>query len=687
MNPIFAREWQARWRDKRSFLLLFALIALLSVVASWTYVSALSDVHSQVQYPTNYINSWSGTRNPVEPMAGRIARVGRALFQVLSLGNCLSCLFLAPALAAPGIARERERGLLESLQLSQMTPRSQILARYFSNVVYLLALQAATLPIYGTILLLGRVSPQDIAFTSLLVVVSILWGTALGLWLSARSYRPSSALFGALGGLLVWSLFSWGLSTNSIMPYIAFSRTQNTIFYLSALNPVILQQLYINPQSLIGYRLPPPVALTLVEQAKQAVLVSLCFYLVTGALMVISAIRRVNVSMPPAEWQGRNRWIEKRKAQLTARRVEAQKRRERAQLSEQVQGALMADLPVDKLVRFQDPLLSREVKGRFRLRKASIGISLLRFAGFVVGASTWLLTSFVLFDPKGELSSQNNTAQTLIYILWGLGVASVCALSATSLAREKESGTWEGLRLSLLRPGEIVRSKWLSILISFAYYSAPLWLLLPFAFLRGATSASTILMVMIALASMGAFCAFGLWVSWRSPSPTAALTWTLGLAFAFLVALPQFESVADVERQLSFGIYGVSPASASYRWQGQDDAREQNNWIQEQLDLGNTYVNVPGSLDSTGFYMWRMKRQRQAGNLWMWLHIWQPRTMFTLLQSPLYLNRTSWAYNNSIATPEAPLTHSTIWFHLCLTCGACVAFLALLHRDILRHQE
>ena len=100
MNPIFRREFLARWRDRRSHLLLLALSLLLAIAAYRTYDNALS--------PPNAFYA----RTVVESVATRGSRAGRAIFTTLAIGNVGMWFVLAPLLLATGVARERERGVL-----------------------------------------------------------------------------------------------------------------------------------------------------------------------------------------------------------------------------------------------------------------------------------------------------------------------------------------------------------------------------------------------------------------------------------------------------------------------------------------------------------------------------------------------------------------------------------------------
>ena len=52
---------------------------------------------------------------------------------------------------------------------------------------------------------MGGVSQWELGSLLILVGWATISGTALGLWFSARSHRPTSALFGALGTIALLS--------------------------------------------------------------------------------------------------------------------------------------------------------------------------------------------------------------------------------------------------------------------------------------------------------------------------------------------------------------------------------------------------------------------------------------------------------------------------------------------------
>ena len=120
-NPILALELRARWRNNRSFTLLLGVALGLSLVALFIYQRAVNQTGSSSYNPFTGVKTAA-----ISNFDLRFTAIGRELFGALAHVNIAVWLLLAAASAATPIARERERGLLESLQLSRMSAASPL---------------------------------------------------------------------------------------------------------------------------------------------------------------------------------------------------------------------------------------------------------------------------------------------------------------------------------------------------------------------------------------------------------------------------------------------------------------------------------------------------------------------------------------------------------------------------------
>ncbi|HEX8465473.1 MAG TPA: ABC transporter permease subunit [Abditibacterium sp.] len=525
MNPILAREIRARFRERYSFLLLFALTLVLSVAAYWIYSDAVS--YNDIRASSVYSSGQSVSTQ-------KASEIGRNLFSALAMVNCLAWLLVAPALTATGLARERERGLLESLWLSPFRVRSQIGGRYAASLLFLGLLQLATAPVYGLAMLLGGVSPGEVGLCGLIIAMTAVVGAAIGLWCSARAYRPVGALGSALGFIVIWSLAAfYGPSLfYAVFFYFNILWVPQVMGVLAAPHPLLLLGNIVEPAN--AFTISSPL---LSDNA----IYGLGFGVQAAAslFLLFRATRTASKPLPDMAWIGRHPFLERWKRRLEARKIEREARREAAKMSEKVGGALLYEVPFEKLARFRDPILQREVRGRFRLRQSGFAVALGRLLALFITVVVWLWMIFGLFFPD----TRGGQGIALMCLLWFLGALTVAVIASSSLTRERESGTWQGLHLSLLRPVEIVRSKWLSPLVTYAFWSAPLWLWLPLSVQWRAEGPGTALFpllgaTILVVVTLALVSALGLFISSLLRHSAAATSWTLAALVTLFWLLP-----------------------------------------------------------------------------------------------------------------------------------------------------
>jgi ABC-type transport system involved in cytochrome c biogenesis permease component len=659
----------------RSFLLVLGVALALSFLAWFVYQSAAMRAVNAVNNPT---------LSQAQTEMARSSIVGRDLFVALASGNSLIWLFLAAALAASGVARERERGLLESLQLSRMTAKSQIFARLAANGLLLLVLQAVTLPIYGVAFLMGGISPGEVAAALYVVVWAAILGSALGLWFSARAHRPTGALFSTLGTLIGWSFaVFWGFVIYSDLRRIPGSTPSVAEAFI-----------YAHPTALFARLLDS--GKQFYFDTSQITLIVSSFWAVASLFLVWDATRWVGRTLPPPSWQGRAPWLQKRIENARAEvKQRAQMRHEKAQskASEKMQGALLADLPIERLVNFRDPLLSREVKSRFRLRRAGFWVSLVRVALALFAIGFWTFAVSWLSDPISRNQMAPNSLRALLYC----GVGVLATLAATSFTRERESGTWESLKLSLLSPRELLRAKWRSPLISFAYYSAPLLVLLPIGALFIDIGAFGVAL-MVVVVWLGLTVALGLWVSWRAPNSTSAIAWTAGVLLMLLVGLPWINAIARVDESLARWTYGVGSGGRLYKYSDnylydsngsyqpaviaryQADTGDQSVFMRN-TPFGQRYGSRTGSIEE-----WITQQQNKSRTLVALMWTWHPGDALNTLLRPRNLNPEPNPYTGQTERQNADMVPVMMVASVAAPFLMSLLLLALLQRDVRREQ-
>lgn len=116
-----------------------------------------------------------------------VTRVAQLLF--------VACVLLVPALAAGAVVVEREQETLDLLRITLMQPRALLLAKLISTVGFFLLLLVAAVPIFATALFLVGMEWGALARVVLMLTATAAACAAAGLMCSARSRSITRAVF------------------------------------------------------------------------------------------------------------------------------------------------------------------------------------------------------------------------------------------------------------------------------------------------------------------------------------------------------------------------------------------------------------------------------------------------------------------------------------------------------------
>ncbi len=178
-NPVVLKELRSRMRGARAFILLFAYLIILSCVVASIFTLVLASSNTSV------------TSGPSLTQG-----LGKGIFlSVVGIELTLVC-FIAPALTAGAIANERERQTFDLLRTTLLSARSLVFGKYFSSVAFLLLLLVSAFPIQSLATMLGGVSIEEVFISFLILVVSAIFFSAVGLFSSSimRRTLPSTVL-------------------------------------------------------------------------------------------------------------------------------------------------------------------------------------------------------------------------------------------------------------------------------------------------------------------------------------------------------------------------------------------------------------------------------------------------------------------------------------------------------------
>jgi ABC-type transport system involved in multi-copper enzyme maturation permease subunit len=283
-NPVILKELRGLMRGRRAFLLLTGYIAVISVFIGIIYVS----IQTQSSLSQNDPQFRQG--------------IGKAIFGAVVLLELFLVSFIAPALTAGAITAERERQTFDLLRTTLISARSLVFGKLGSALVYLLLLIFAALPIQSVAFLLGGVGLAELVISGLLLVVTALFFSALGLFFSSFLRRTLASTVSSYGAIVV-SYLVIGLALFLVIflnaPYVSNNKTAEIILVLAlwalvSTNPmltaIISEVILIEDQSIlytssafgaINLPLPSPwIPFTIVYLAAAALLILFSIYFV-----------------------------------------------------------------------------------------------------------------------------------------------------------------------------------------------------------------------------------------------------------------------------------------------------------------------------------------------------------------------------------------------------------------------
>jgi len=189
VNPVLVRELRGRMRGRRAFLALGLFVLLHSLFFLWFFTFELAPAFGRV-----------GTGS------GRLAVVGRELFTAfIGVLAALVGLF-TPAFTATAISRERDRGTLDFLKLTLLTPMQIVWGKLLGGFLYIALLVVTSLPILGVVLLVGGVDVHEIGLAYLGLAFEAL---LVGAFCVALSTQSQSGSFGSALSYIVPMFALW----------------------------------------------------------------------------------------------------------------------------------------------------------------------------------------------------------------------------------------------------------------------------------------------------------------------------------------------------------------------------------------------------------------------------------------------------------------------------------------------
>ncbi len=539
-NPVFKRELRARWRRPAAYLTLFFYAAPLALGMVLFY----GDIASTLSSDTS------------------LATIGENIFEVLVFAQIMGWLFISALTAAPVIAIERERGLLEALQLANLKASHIVWGKCLSLFSFQALLFLVPLPVVAICFLLGGVDPKTFVLSTVTIAVTALCGTMIGLYFSSTRPRPGAALRDALIFIVIWTALASfsGTHISSYLGWPVFIRQPlavaellhpfNGVRWMGNENFQWPVRNILPGESPGGFPFyqgfnPATGPLYTTISSQTAWQLFLAGLLMLSLLLFMLTVRNTARILPEAEFIRRVEPKKIRANKKTAKTPEKSPIR--------TEHFLYYELPTFSRHSFNNPIFGRELRGKTRWRAASPLTWLLR--GALLCAPLGLIIDWFVNDNLvyGRGNPDLPTHVALLGLAMPCLYAAVCG--ATVFTRERESNTWESLHLSLLTPRQILHGKIWPIAIALTVLTVPLLMALC---IYSSTADKFSLwaalgITAIVLATAFAVSSVAMFISWLARTTQVALGLSLAINAVLMVLIYMFSlSINDIASLRSF---------------------------------------------------------------------------------------------------------------------------------------
>jgi ABC-2 type transport system permease protein len=258
-NPVTIKELRGRMRRGRAYLIITIYLILMSALVGLVYLGLASSSNS------------AGNSSSVQA-------VGKVVFGIVVGVEMMMVCFVAPALTAGAVSSERERQTYDLLRTTLLPARALVLGKLTSALSFLLLLLVVGFPLQTLASLFGGVAIEEVLVAFLLLAVSALTFSAIGLLVSSilKSTLASTVISYVAAIIIVFgeptligialsfmSMLSGLVYTSSLAPLqvkILEALLFSTGYILIALNPlatlIASEVMLIEKQTLFYTTLP-----------------------------------------------------------------------------------------------------------------------------------------------------------------------------------------------------------------------------------------------------------------------------------------------------------------------------------------------------------------------------------------------------------------------------------------------
>lgn len=175
-NPVVTKAFRTRMRGWKAYVIMGAYVALMATVLLIAYAAVTAMSSSSYQQIT-----------------GNQIVIGQTLFGALTWAQTILLALIIPALTSGALTLELEKRTMDMLALTPLSAGQIVFGKQFSDFLYVLILLTCSLPLAGICLMLGGISPLEIAITYMLLVGWVFLLTCSGVLWSSLAKKTSVA--------------------------------------------------------------------------------------------------------------------------------------------------------------------------------------------------------------------------------------------------------------------------------------------------------------------------------------------------------------------------------------------------------------------------------------------------------------------------------------------------------------
>jgi hypothetical protein len=192
-----------------------------------------------------------------------VGEIGRTLFGGIVAIEMLLVAFIAPAFTSGAISGEREHQTFDLLRTTLLPTRAFVFGKLLSAMSYVMLLLLAAIPLQSIAFFFGGVAETEVVLSFVILAITALLFSTMGIYFSARSRRTLSAslmtygatmfiMFGLpilLGIVLLVMSYSIDTTPSSDQELILLYSTGAILCTNPAATAIITQYLLINQRT------------------------------------------------------------------------------------------------------------------------------------------------------------------------------------------------------------------------------------------------------------------------------------------------------------------------------------------------------------------------------------------------------------------------------------------------------